>query len=283
MKRVNVIVLCVLALSLTWGACAEDAAAPTESFVYKVTPQTPLELIVHYPPGWKETDKRPAIVFFFGGGWTNGSPKQFEEDAKHLASRGMVAVRADYRVKSRQPTVTPKDCVEDAKSAMRYVRQNAAKLGIDPDRIVASGGSAGGHIAACTTLTPGLDAAGEDATISAKGNAMVLFNPVLDFTPTTLASRVGNDQAIVEAISPTRHITKDTPPTLLLYGSADQLKGQGDEYLAKSKEVGNRAEMFTAERQKHGFFNKEPWKAKTIERVDEFLESIGYLEKRAVH
>ena len=58
--------------------------------------------------------------------------------------------------------VTPKECVEDAKSAVRWLRQNAAKLGIDPNRIVAAGGSAGGHIAACTGLAPGLEADGED-------------------------------------------------------------------------------------------------------------------------
>ena len=62
----------------------------TKSFTYKKTKQADLEMIVHYPPGWKETDKRPAIVFFFGGGWTNGNVKQFESQATHLASRGMV-------------------------------------------------------------------------------------------------------------------------------------------------------------------------------------------------
>jgi len=93
----------------------------------------------------------------------------------------MVAARADYRVKSRHG-VSPKECVEDAKSAIRWVRQNAAKLGADPNRIVAAGGSAGGHIAACTALTPGLDAEGEDTKVSSLPNALVLFNPVLRFS-----------------------------------------------------------------------------------------------------
>ena len=61
------------------ASATAPSAAPTKSFVYKVTAQTPLELIVHYPAAWKETDKRPAIVFFFGGGWTNGSVKAFED------------------------------------------------------------------------------------------------------------------------------------------------------------------------------------------------------------
>ena len=234
-------------------------------------------MVVHYPPGWKETDKRPAIVFFFGGGWTGGKIEQFEPQANHLASRGMVAARADYRVKSRHG-VTPKECVEDAKSAVRWMRANAAKLGVDPDRIVAAGGSAGGHIAACTAFTPGLDAEGEDAKISSKPNALVLFNPVLRFSGIPeLMERIGNDEALGKAISPTLHLTKDSPPTLIFFGTADRLAAMGDEFMKKSKELGHRAELFTAEGQPHGFFNRPPWQEKTTQRMDEFLVSIGYL------
>ena len=158
--------------------------------------------------------------------------------AKHLASRGMVAARADYRVKSRHG-VTPKECVEDAKSAVRWMRQNAAKLGIDPDRIVAAGGSAGGHIAACTALTPGLDAEGEDAKVSSKPNALVLFNPVLRFSGIPeLMERIGNDEALGKAISPTLHLTKDSPPTLIFFGTADRLAPMGDEFMKKIQGTG---------------------------------------------
>src|SRR5205823_3485066 len=128
-------------------------------------------LHVHYPPDWKKEDKRPVIVFFFGGGWTQGKVEQFEPQAAYLAGRGLVAARADYRVNSRHG-VTPDACVEDAKSAVRWLRLNAAMLGIDPERVVAAGGSAGGHIAACTTC-PGLDAEDEDAKVSSRPNALV--------------------------------------------------------------------------------------------------------------
>ena len=112
----------------------------TKTFTYTKTKQADLEIVVHFPPGWKETEKRPGIVFFFGGGWENGTIKAFEPQAEYLASRGIVTARADYRVKSRHG-VTPKECVDDARTAIRWFRQNAAKLGVDPDRIVASGGS----------------------------------------------------------------------------------------------------------------------------------------------
>jgi acetyl esterase/lipase len=274
--------ICTLAGIVAFQARGEDepkTPAPT-SFVYKKTKQADLEMVVHYPPGWKETDKRPAIVFFFGGGWTNGKIEQFEPQANHLASRGMVAARADYRVKSRHG-VTPKECVEDAKSAVRWIRQNAAKLGVDPNRIVAAGGSAGGHIAACTALTPGLETDGENTKISSKPNALVLFNPVLRMDLPQLLGFVGHDESLAKAISPTLYLSKDTPPTLLLYGSADQLAAQGEEFMKKSKELGQRAELFTAEGQGHGFFNRPPWLEKTTQRMDEFLVSIGYIKPKA--
>ena len=103
-----------------------------------------------------ETDKRPAAVFYFGGGWTGGSVRQFEQHARYLAGRGMVAFVADYRVKSRQGT-GPDACVADGKSAVRWIRANAGRLGVDPNRIAAGGGSAGGHVAAAAGICDGLE------------------------------------------------------------------------------------------------------------------------------
>ncbi|MCY2994373.1 MAG: alpha/beta hydrolase [Planctomycetota bacterium] len=275
--KISATFFCCVILGLAAAQAAEQQ--DTQSFVYKKTKQADLELVVHYPPGWTDHDKRPAIVFFFGGGWENGTIKAFKPQSKHLASRGMVAARADYRVKSRHG-VTPKECVEDAKSAVRWLRANAAKLGIDPDRIVAAGGSAGGHIAACTAFTPGLDAEDEDAKVSSKPNALVLYNPVLRFGP-QMTQRIGNDEALAKAISPTEHLTKDSPPTLILFGTADWLLGQGEEFMKKSKELGHRAELFTAEGQPHAFFHQPPWLERTTQRMDEFLVSIGILEGKA--
>ena len=90
----------------------------------------------------------------------------------------MIAITADYRVKSRQ-RVQVVECVKDAKAAMAWVRENAQRLGIDPDKVPASGGSAGGHLAACTGTISGF---GSDE----RGNTMILFNPAC-----TLASIAG--------------------------------------------------------------------------------------------
>jgi acetyl esterase/lipase len=259
------------------GQAQPQGQGTVKTFTYKKAKQADLEMHIHFPPGWKKEDKWPAVVFFFGGGWEQGDVRQFEPQASYLAGRGMVAARADYRVKSRH-NVSPDACVEDAKSAVRWLRQNAATLGVDPDRIVASGGSAGGHIAACTAC-PGLDAEGEDLKVTSRPSALLLFNPVLRFDGVPpLMRRVGDDEKLGKLISPTLHLTKDTPPALLFYGKNDGLLKQGEEYLAKSKEVGHKADLFLADGVGHGFFNAPPWRERTLRRADEFLASLGYLK-----
>jgi len=270
MRCFSAFVTTLIAIGVVGPAVGQEQ---TKTFTYTKTKQADLEIIVHFPPGWKETDKRAGIVFFFGGGWENGTIKAFEPQAQYLTSRGMVAARADYRVKSRHG-VTPKECVDDARSAIRWFRQNATKLGVDPDRIVASGGSAGGHIAACTTLMPASD---DDPKATSRANALILFNPVLHFGPQML-QRIGNDEAVGKAISPVLHLKKDSPATLLFFGTEDFLLKQGEEFLQRSEELGHRAEMFTAEKQPHGFFHRSPWREKTLLRTDEFLLSLGYLQ-----
>ena len=119
----------------------------------------------------------------FGGGWNGGSVAQFEQHARYLAERGMATFVADYRVKSRQNT-EPNACVADGKSAVRWLRKNAKRLNIDPARIAAGGGSAGGHVAATTGICDGLAAPGEkDSGISSMANALLLFYPVYDNGP----------------------------------------------------------------------------------------------------
>lgn len=118
-----------------------------------------------FAPPEPATTPRPAIVFFFGGGWVGGTPAQFFPHCRHLASRGMVAVPEEYRVRNTHGT-TPFECVADSKSAVRWLRARADELGVDPSRVAAGGGSAGGHVAACTALVPGLDDPSEDLGIS---------------------------------------------------------------------------------------------------------------------
>ncbi|MFB0551948.1 MAG: ankyrin repeat domain-containing protein [Phycisphaerae bacterium] len=244
-----------------------------ERYIYKQTPQGELAIYVHFPKDWTANDKRPAIVFYFGGGWRTGTVEQFVPQAEYLADRGMVTARADYRVKDRHGT-TPDKCVEDGKSAIRWLRANAAKLGIDPNRIVASGHSAGGHIAACTYASEGLESQEEDLSVSSKPNLLVLFEPAaLHYVPGNFPS-LGSEMAI--KISPYHNLNKEIPPVFLFYGTDDSGLVGGIEFIERSKELGAIAELHTAEGQRHWSFQKSPWLEKTIYLVDKFLARYGY-------
>lgn len=248
-----------------------------ESLVYKKAGERELRLFIEKPADWKATDKRPAIVFYFGGGWVGGSPTQFEKQSAYFASRGMVGVRVEYRTIPKGDKGPPTVCCADAKSAMRYVRGHAAELGIDPARIAASGGSAGGHLAAFTAMVGGQDDAQDDVSISPKPNALVLFNPVFNNGPGQWGhERVG--ERFME-FSPSHHITKDAPPTIVFLGDSDKLIPVSvvRDFEAGMKAAGVRCEAHIYPKAGHGFFNTGPAYTQTVDEADKFLTSLGWL------
>lgn len=248
-----------------------------EDVAFKRTPRRDLSMTLYFPAGWQKRDRRPAIVFFFGGGWQKGNPKQFAPQAEYLARRGMVAACADYRVKSRDD-VGPEICVEDAKSAVRWLRANSRRLGIDPNRIVAGGGSAGGHLAACTGLTPDIVGPDDDARTPSSVCGMVLFNPVLNLVGSDRhLERLGHDEELARLISPTFHLSAESPPAILFYGSNDSLIAHGEEYVNRARSFGVQADIHVTPDQGHGFFNNSPYLEQTLAQADQFLVALGLL------
>lgn len=156
------------------------------------------------------------------------------------------------------------------------MRANAKKLGIDPQRIAAGGGSAGGHTAATTAIVPGFEAEGEDQKVSSQPNLMVLYNPAMD-TTIVPENRLG-EKALGTKISPNHHLTKDAPPAIILFGTNDRLLTYSKDYVKKAKKLNVEVELWTAEGAKHGFFNRAPWNERTLYLVDRFLGKHGYLE-----
>ncbi len=269
---------------------------PQTEYVYKTIGQRQLVMLMDYPPDWKITDNRAAIVFFFGGGWVKGTPAQFASQARYFADRGIVCARADYRLRTKD-NVTIADCVEDAISAMRWMRGHAQGLGVNPNCIAAAGGSAGGHLAACTFFVESISAPTDDLTISPKPNALILYNPVLDLThlPGVAAQRAsaattqgaehgytsGMDQQMIETVSPLLHANRQLPPTLIIDGSNDEFNGQIRAFIEKEKKLGVNVEAEFYEGQPHGFFNKEPYQTQTTKRAEQFLRRLGYVPKPA--
>ena len=191
----------------------------------------------------------PAILFFFGGGWTGGNPQQFYPFAEPLAELGFVAIPMEYRVRGRHDSTIP-DSMADAFAAFRWARDNAEDLGIDPARIAVGGGSAGGHLAATV---------GTIAEHSGLGpSAMVLYNPLTDLRDVNIINRlndlIGGDAA---AVSPLAHIEAGAPRTIIFHGEDDATVpiSQSEAFCEMMTAAGNQCELSRFAGVGHGFFN----------------------------
>lgn len=291
------LVLCSLAFAQNLEAVPDDPttrpAAPdakqdnwaSERIVYKKAGDRELALYVVKPDARQFAGKRPAIVFFHGGGWNGGQPSQFAPQCRELAQRGMVAISAEYRLHARDKVML-RDCIMDAFHAFRYVRENADKLGIDEKKIAAGGGSAGGHLAAALATVDADDLVPKDEDHPAfrdwklyRPDALVLFNPVYDLNPTGgyyPARIIGPDW---KPLSPAHNLHKEMPPTLVMLGDQDKLipVATAERFRDGMKALGVRSELRIYKGQPHGFFNGAKREETTRDMVD-FLASLGFVE-----
>jgi acetyl esterase/lipase len=189
-----------------------------------------LQLDLYSPK--ERTHPLPAILFLHGGGWTSGYRQIYHYYCTKFAEHGFVVATASYRLAGEAPFPA---AVQDVKCAVRWMRANAKKLGIDPNRIAVAGGSAGGHLAMMigySSDVPELEGKGGNANTSSRVQAVVdLYGPT-DLTDDFAKSRgevkrLMGGKTFAEApdayrlASPVTHVTKDDPPTLILHGSID--------------------------------------------------------------
>ena len=245
-----------------------------EKVLYKSTKQGDLNLYFYRPLDFDKSKTYNCIIFFHGGGWNSGDYKQFERQSMYFASRGMIAISAEYRIKNKHGT-TPIQAMEDAKSAIRFLRLNAKSFFINPNRIAAAGGSAGGHLAAVTANIDLFDNVNEDLGISSKPNLLVLYNPVID-----LGSRkwLWIDNPL--DASPVHNISNGSPPTIILTGTKDKIVPVETimNYKKIMESVGSRCDVILYEGAEHAFFNKGEDFIDTLLKSDIFLKSNWYLE-----
>ncbi|MFT4094180.1 MAG: sulfatase-like hydrolase/transferase [Niabella sp.] len=273
--------LIFFSLMLITSSVQVTAQRKIETIIYKAIDTVSLAMKVYYPDDFKPGDRRSAIVLFFGGGWNNGNADQFKNQAIYFSGLGMIAITPDYRVKARQNT-TPFESVKDARSAIRYIRSNADKLGIIPDKIAAGGGSAGGHIAAAADLCT-IDETTDDLNVDARPNALVLFNPVFNNGPGNYGYDRFRDK--YTQISPYHNIKKGAAPAIVFLGTNDKLVPvkTAEMYKQKMEEAGSRCDLVLYEGQGHGFFNYKANKEntyydKTLKEATTFLKSLDYIQ-----
>jgi acetyl esterase/lipase len=213
----------------------------------------------------------PAVVYIHGGAWKGGNRNAFRRQAAHMATKGFAGACIEYRLsgEAKYPAA-----LQDSKAAVGWVRANAAKYRIDPRRVGAAGGSAGGHLVAL------LGVLGDVKAVAA-------FNPAVDLVSfgKRAPSSAGNSVAVflgatyaqkpelwAEA-TPITHVDKNSAVFLFLHGNADTTVPyqQSLDMLKKLKAAGVEADLFTAEGAAHGFFNRPPWFEPTLKRMEGFF------------
>ncbi|HIQ22464.1 MAG TPA: alpha/beta hydrolase [Planctomycetes bacterium] len=251
---------------------------PTRTVVYKRVNGRPLHLHIFEPDGHRASDRRPVFLAIHGGGWTGGKARDFYPFAAHFARLGMVGISLEYRLMNPGLGTTVFECVKDGRSAMRYLRVHACDLGIDRRKIVASGGSAGGHIAAATALFDGIDEEGEDVSVSCMPNALVLYYPVIDTSPDGYGQRKIGERW--RELSPVDHVKPRLPPTIVFHGTCDTVTPLEGVKLfhERMRKAGNQCRLVTHPGGRHGYFIFDlKLYAQVMECTEAFLRANGLL------
>lgn len=248
---------------------------------YKRLPDdTRLVIDIYFPRRLASGERRPAAVFFHGGGWSAGTREQFAPQARQLAELGMVCLCPEYRTKTSHGTPPP-TALADAKSAMRWIRKNADMLGIDLKKFAACGGSAGAHLAAAAFMCPGFDDPQDDTGIPIAPTAMVLFNPVIDNGPDGYGYAQIKD--FFPDFSPAHNIRPGLPPTLVHLGTEDALISvqTGRRFEKAMRAAGNDCRLILYDGGNHGFFNfregDNPYYLQTLQETIDFFRRLGWI------
>ncbi len=280
MRRWPLFVLAVLLLlpfAAVHAAVAGDDTPPGRSYMYKHSGGNAQEMEIYFPPRHDPAKARvPGLLLFHGGGWNGGHLSQFRAAAHYFASRGLVSATVNYRMLTKEAakTLPPGEtrkrvCITDAKSAIRWMKQHAAELGVDPQRIITGGGSAGGHIAVLATINGGLDDPSDPKGLATNVVAYLLFNPAFS-----------SDDSKDPQVDVLPYLETGFAPAIVFFGTDDKTWKPGwDAAYAKLKRLGNTTtQLWLAEAEAHGFFNRQPWTALTLIAADRFLVSQGLLD-----
>lgn len=208
-----------------------DTVLAADGVAYGDDPRQRLDI---WAPETPASDSLPVIIFFYGGGWVVGERGEFGYVGRSLAQRGFLAVMPDYRL---APRARFPDFIHDGAAALKWVRDNIADYGGDPERVAIAGHSAGGHLAALLALDPRyLENEGLDPGIV---KAAVLMSTPTNFYPfidPRAIAALGHHEDPRET-QPIHYARPDAPPILLQTGTADiTVRARNSQQLARALE-----------------------------------------------
>jgi len=257
---------------------SQKSAFTPEIVTYKQDSDYSLSLHIFKPKNLKKIEKRPVVVYFFGGGWRVGTPLQFYEECSYYASKGIVAIAADYRIAFLNHS-TPVDSFDDAKDAIRWIRNHAKELCIDPDKIASAGASAGGQLAAALGT---IQENTESALTSYRPNLMLLYYPVIDNGPDGYGPEILKTN--YQKFSPMHNVSSSTPPALFILGTKDSLipVATAQQFQQKMIDAGVDVELHLIEGAGHPIYQYRKGLSPNYylmqEFTDGFLRKYGYLK-----
>jgi len=262
-----------------------------ERILYKTVNGHELYVDVFYASEARSKTNNPAIAYFHGGGWVFGSPSEFHGACRRYAAKGFVTFSFQYRLSIKgdgsypHPDITLVESVKDARSAVRWLRENAQDLRIDPEKIVVSGQSAGGQLTWSTALCDGINEATDNMEISPVPNLMLLYSSAYNTVEAWIDNIMGDRRQEIWSVSPYHNLKSGLPPALAFHGREDcmVLFYSVEFFKWKTEQLGNPFTLIIIEGSDHylgegneqyaGYFDEE-----ILKRTDEFLAEHGFME-----
>jgi len=292
----NAIVLLALGLGLLSGVSfgkeeSTEEGVVREERIYKQIQGYDLHVDIFYGEGAMQQDPHPAIAFFHGGGWSGGDRSEFHEACLRYAKKGFVTLSFQYRLSVNvdgtipHPGITLVECVKDARSAMRWIREHAGELHVDPDRLVACGQSAGGQLALSTALIGHVNEATDDLTISPVPDALILYSSNVNTMEAWADMLMGDRREEIWSVSPHHNLKPGLPPAIEFHGEEDQMVPVWvvRHFIQKAESMGNRIEFVPYEGRRHYLGDGDDQYGRyydegVLEHTDRFLSEHGFMD-----
>ncbi|MBY0507020.1 MAG: alpha/beta hydrolase [Bryobacteraceae bacterium] len=273
---------CFAMLASAQSAPLPDWVTIDANLAYDAHPETKLDIL--RPKN--ATGQQPAILFIHGGGWVGGAKENVVANfCLPYLEKGFVVANVEYRL--AKAALAPA-AVSDVLKAAEWLAKNAAKYGVDPKKIIASGDSAGGHLALMVGLTPRQANLGSPAKVAAIVNfyGITDVGDVLEgqnmksYTVGWIPDSLADRREIARRVSPQNWVRKKLPPSLTIHGGEDPTVPyeHGVVFVKMMRSEGNDAELYSVPKGQHGDFLKNPvegaqvWKA-----IFDFLSRRGLM------